>query len=143
MRYWGVLAGKIAAAGVTVPLLWWGIVKMLPKPISNTPFGQDLPYTLGLLGLWLICCGMAYAIYVDQRFRCRVCGRRLRVPIETGSWSRQLELGRPRLEYICVFGHGTLRVPEVVFASNDPDDWKQHEDMWKELFPVENSRPRR
>ena len=45
----------------------------------------------------------------DQRYRCRVCLRRLRMPVETGSWSRMLQFGRPRIEYICPYGHGTLR----------------------------------
>ena len=34
------------------------------------------------------------------------------MPIETGSWTNSFLRGRPRLEYICIYGHGTLKVPE-------------------------------
>ena len=35
------------------------------------------------------------------------------MPIETGSWSRMLQFGRPRIEYICPYGHGTLSEDEL------------------------------
>ena len=76
-------------------------------------FGYDLAYTL-VVGLWfLLCCGVLYLCVLDQRYRCRVCLRRLRMPVETGSWSRMLFLGRPRIEYICPYGHGTLKEAEL------------------------------
>ena len=60
-----------------------------------------------------MCAGVLYLIIWDQRYRCRVCLRRLRMPIETGSWGRMLQFGRPRIEYICPYGHGTLKEDEL------------------------------
>ena len=55
-----------------------------------------------------------YVVGLDQRYRCRVCSGGLRMPIQTGSWGRMLQFGRPRhSEYICLYGHGTLREDEL------------------------------
>ena len=56
--------------------------------------------------------GVIWLAICDQRYRCRTCLRRLRMPILTGDWTHIL-LGPPRTEYICPFGHGTLKVDEV------------------------------
>ena len=75
---------------------------------------MTLPLTPWPCWLWfLLCCRHLYLIIWDQRYRCRVCLRRLRMPIETGSWSRMLQFGRPRIEYICPYGHGTLKEDEL------------------------------
>ena len=57
---------------------------------------------------------------------CRVCLRRLRMPVETGSWSRMLQFGRPRIEYICPYGHGTLREDELQISGLENPEWKAH-----------------
>ena len=86
------------------------------------------------VGLWfLLCCGAVYVCIWDQRYRCRVCLRRLRMPVETGSWSRMLQLGRPRIEYICPYGHGKLNVAELQISGRENPEWTQHEDLWDEL----------
>ena len=41
--------------------------------------------------------------------------------------------GQPRMEYICVYGHGTLKMPEVELTGPKSPDWQPQEDMWKEL----------
>ena len=75
-----------------------------------------------------------FFIIRDQRYRCRVCLRRLRMPVETGSWGRMLQFGRPRVEYICPYGHGTLRTDEVQISGLATPEWTpQSGDIWEEL----------
>jgi hypothetical protein len=99
--------------------------------------GQGVNYLLcdlALMVCFLIAAGALYAIIHDQRYRCRVCLRRLRMPIETGSWSRILQFGRPRIEYICPYGHGTLREDEVQLSGGPNTEWTPHsDDIWVEL----------
>ncbi len=96
-------------------------------------FGQDLPWTLAILLYFLLGAGLVYLAFLDQRYRCRTCLRRLRMPVETGSWQHMLLFGPPRTEYICIYGHGTLKVPEVQISGQERLDWQRHEDMWMEL----------
>ena len=57
------------------------------------------------------------------------------MPIVTGSWSRMLQFGRPRIEYICLYGHGTLKKDEFVGdAEWAGAEWTPHsDDIWDEL----------
>jgi len=132
VRYWGLLAAKFLLAGCGVGsayaalnLLW--------------PFGQawyDTYYLLYLVSsgiIFLIGVGIFYLAILDQRYRCRVCLRRLRMPVETGSWSKMLQLGRPKMEYICTYGHGTLNIPELHLTGMDNTEWTEHSDYWAEL----------
>ena len=75
---------------------------------------------LALMLCFLLFAGALYLIVWDQRYRCRVCLRRLRMPIETGSWSRILLFGRPQIEYICPYGHGTLREDDLHISGCRP-----------------------
>ncbi|MGO9258807.1 MAG: hypothetical protein ACLQU1_21175 [Bryobacteraceae bacterium] len=144
MRYWGYFAGKlVAAAGVL-----WGLLAVLnwywpPEPRfwwdsrhSYIPprFGYDLGYTAASLAWFLLLTGALYLVILDQRYRCRVCLRKLRMPVETGSWSRMLQFGRPRIEYICPYGHGTLREEELQISGLQNPEWTPHsDDIWEEL----------
>ena len=137
MRYWGYLAGKLAAcAAISYGLL--GIMDSFWQPhvwifnLRVSRFGSDLLYT-SVVGIWfLITTGLLYLCIWDQRYRCRVCLRRLRMPIVTGSWSRLL-FGRPRIEYICPYGHGTLNVEELQISGLENPEWTPHAEMWEEL----------
>jgi hypothetical protein len=81
-----------------------------------------------------------YLIVWDQRYRCRSCLRRLRMPVSAGSWPNMLLFGQPRTEYICLYGHGTLKVPEFRVMKKSPD-WESHDDdIWKELEALEESK---
>ncbi|MGO4882500.1 MAG: hypothetical protein ACLP59_16955 [Bryobacteraceae bacterium] len=138
MRYWAYLAGKIGlCAAIMYGMLFW-LNSSYPVPpkfhtFSPPRFGYDLTYTL-LAGLWfLACCGLLYLCIWDQRYRCRVCLRRLRMPVETGSWSRMLFLGRPRIEYICTYGHGTLKLAELQISGLENPEWNPHGEIWDEL----------
>ena len=49
MRYWGLLAAKLAAVVGIVYALWTGITMLLPRPLRiyrDHFFGNDLPWTL-------------------------------------------------------------------------------------------------
>src|SRR6266852_3018927 len=120
MRFWGLLGGKVVvSACISYDLLAlinssWSTQIYLPKYNRKASrFGFDLTYTL-VVGVWfLISVRLLYLCIWDQRYRCRVCLRRLRMPITTGSWGRMLLVGRPRIEYICAYGHGTLKQEEL------------------------------
>jgi hypothetical protein len=138
MRYWGLLAGKLGIAGAVS----YGVLRAINSYWSSplwfhgvriARFGVDLAFTMAV-GFWfLLSVGLIYLCVLDQRYRCRVCLRRLRMPIETGSWGRMLQLGRPRIEYICAYGHGTLKEEELQISGMDNAEWTESGDMWEEL----------
>jgi hypothetical protein len=139
MKYWGFLVAKLMAAAA---LLWGGrliLLKLAPAPDTfmyirpRNPFGFDLGYTFLMWGYWLLATGLLWGIIWDQRYRCRECLRRLRMPVRTGSWTNVL-FGAPRTEYICTYGHDTLIVAELQITGHQNPDWEPHEDIWKELF---------
>ncbi|HVX67724.1 MAG TPA: hypothetical protein VHA11_14025 [Bryobacteraceae bacterium] len=134
-----MLAAKLMAAGGILYLLWSCATWLLPAPrlYGNQFFGFDLLWTFVAGFFFLAGCGLVYLAFLDQRYRCRVCARRLRMPIVTGSWGRMLQLGRPGIEYICPFGHGTLKVEQLQILGPEGPDWKRHEDMWTELLAAE------
>ena len=139
MRYWGYFAAKVLTASASLfgllALLNW-IWPAVPPVFTYVPprFGYDLGYTLAVLVWFLLCTGTFYLIIWDQRYRCRVCLRRLMMPVETGSWSRMLQFGRPRIEYICPYGHGTLKEDELQILGLENPEWTPHsDDLWEEL----------
>ena len=139
MRYWAYFTAKLVAIAAT----FYGLLILLnwfwppePRFFTYVPprFGYNLGYTLTVLILFLLFTGAMYFVIRDQRYRCRVCLRHLRMPVETGSWSRMLQLGRPRIEYICPYGHGTLREDELQISGLENPEWTPHsDDMWEEL----------
>jgi hypothetical protein len=144
VRYWGFLAVKLTAAAALLALAWKGFHSVWPQPepfmkVQLEPFARDLGYTVAVMVFGLVSVGIIYLVLLDQRFRCRSCLRRLRMPVTHGTWN-QLLLGAPRTEYICTYGHGTLQVEEVSLAGASDINWKPIEDMWKELEELEESR---
>lgn len=144
MRYWGFLAAKLLLAAAILRVAWVLIRFTLWKPVIlggvlRDPFLHDLPYTTALLGFWLLSAGLLWVAVVDQRYRCRTCLRRLRMPVTSGSWPNMFLIGRPRTEYICIYGHGTLRVPDEQIAGSARPAWERHEDIWRELESFEES----
>ena len=139
MRYWAYFGAKVIAAGA----FQTGLLALLNKkwppslPVGTyipPRFGYDLFYTLCVLIWFLLCTCELYFIIWDQRYRCRVCLRQLRMPVETGSWSRMLQFGRPRIEYICPYGHGTLKEDELQISGLENPQWTRHsDDFWDEL----------
>jgi hypothetical protein len=140
MRYWSYLAGKLGAAAAGLyGLLWlingiWPVERNPPDlaPLRDGP--KLLAYNLLLLGWCVVVVGIVTLIVTDQRRRCRTCLRRLRMPVETGSWGRMLLFGRPRIEYICPYGHGTLKEDELqIYGSETPEWTRNSSDPWEEL----------
>ncbi len=129
MKYWAFLTLKLALAA----LVGGALLRAANAYFAHEFFGFDLLYTTVAGFVFLSFYGMVHLAILDQRYRCRVCLRRLRMPVETGSWSRMLLFGRPRLEYICTYGHGKLNVEEIQFTGIETPKWKQYQDMWKEL----------
>jgi hypothetical protein len=144
MRYWAYLIAKLVVAAGLVYGFGWLINRILPPQKAfvdggHFPAHQDLLVNIALMLLALFAFGITWLIIWDQRYRCRTCLRRLRMPIQTGSWTHVL-LGAPRTEYICTYGHGTLKVAELQITGRTQPDWEPHEDMWKELFSTEDTR---
>ena len=138
MRYWAWFAAKLAVAiAGSGGLVKW-VSRMFPADKDTlAPLGKGVSYLLCDLALMLVFLLFAGALYLsvwDQRYRCRVCLRRLRMPIATGSWSRILLFGRPQIEYICPYGHGTLREDDLHISGMSAAEWTPHsDDIWAEL----------
>ncbi len=121
MRYWAYLVGKLVGISLIVFVLYAAVSSY---PLSTLPayihsqFLYNMPYTFCVVGTWMIGAGLLALAVRDQRRRCRTCLRKLIMPIPTGSWSNLLTSGRPATEWICPFGHGTLRVEELHIIGN-------------------------
>ena len=86
------------------------------------------------MGWFVLSVGVVTLIVRDQRRRCRTCLRRLRMPVETGSWGGMLLLGRPRMGYTCPFGHGTLKEDELKIYGPEAPEWTRIPgDTWENL----------
>jgi hypothetical protein len=138
MRYWAYLAGKVAVAAAPLYGLLLLLERQFPPPPKGWPrlhnLNQELLGYLYFLGWFLLCAGVLYVVVWDQRRRCRVCLRHLRMPIETGSRSYMLQLGRPAIESICPYGHGTLKEDELQITGRNTPEWTSHsDDIWEEL----------
>lgn len=139
VRYWGYLGLKLllscAIPAVFLCEINYAWTPRYPIPEVNwTLFFWDGKYTMLVGLLFLFFTGLLYLSVLDQRYRCRVCLRRLRMPVEKGSWGRMLQFGRPEVEYICIYGHGRLNVPELQISGLQNPEWKEQGDIWSELF---------
>jgi hypothetical protein len=144
MKYWLYLAAKLLGTVGVVYGLLKAVAHIIPVPKTPTygaeqPFLHDLPSTFAVLAVGLVGAGLAYLSVWDQRRRCRTCLRRLVMPIATGSWSNMFFLGRPKTEWICPFGHGTLRISDLQITGSELPDWEPHQDMWQELESYDHS----
>ena len=140
MRYWAYFSAKIVIAGGALYGLLVLLSRLLPKDLKVNELDalqnswQHLMTNVALMGWFLLAAGALYLIIRDQRYRCRVCLRRLRMPIETGSWGQMLQFGRPRTEYICPYGHGTLKAEELQISGLANPEWTPNsDDIWEEL----------
>jgi hypothetical protein len=142
MKYWAYLLAKLGGAGA----IFLGLMELTALIFRHRdmighgdPFVHDLPYTMMVMFDFLALVGLCYVAIWDHRYRCRTCLRRLMMPVNEGGWHHVL-FAPPKTGYICPYGHGTLRVPELKEVNRDPSDWVEHdEDIWKELFAVHES----
>lgn len=145
MRYWGIFVLKLSGIALLIVGLWRSLLLLLPAPSAFLyqhfrPFGRDLTWTVVILLVFLLATGLVYLAVLDQIFRCRKCGRRLRMPVLRGSYSRMLQEGRPKFEYICPYGHGTLSVPGTHFHGRDPRVWQANKGLWETLLAADRGR---
>lgn len=142
MKYWLYLAGKLLLGAGAVWGLEAALVLFYPQPPPPLPrfgppqplFLHDMLFTFLMLGVGLIGAGVLFAIFWDQRRRCRTCLHRLIMPLRKGSWGNMVIRGRPQTEWICPFGHGTLSIEELQITGRQSPDWQPHDDdIWKEL----------
>ena len=128
MKWWSLLVAKSAFLGVLhLGLLLW-INGFFPKAVV----GLHLGYSFAVFGADLFLFVIGYALWLDQKYRCRQCLSRLRMPLAKGSWSHATLFGHPQLEWICPYGHGTMIQDEVHLSGADPDHWMKNDaDFWK------------
>ena len=134
MRYWGYLAAKLGLSAAAM----YGVLRLLnhffPADNHHHLVPPHIMLYMLLMGIWfLMSSGLLYLCVWDQLHRCRVCLRRLRMPVETGSWGGMLLLGKPRIEYICPYGHGTVKFAEMQISGLENPEWNPRGEMWDEL----------
>jgi hypothetical protein len=144
MKYWAFLLAKLAVVAAILFVLKRAIGAVLPKSdaflyFHQDPFAHDLLFTFVMLFYSLTAVGLVWAVMFDQRYRCRSCLRRLRMPIRRGSWNH-VRLGAPRTEYICLLGHGTLTVAELQITGMQNPDWAPNQDIWTELYSLDETK---
>jgi hypothetical protein len=135
-RYWAILAAKLVGIGVFAWALWLLAYATIFRVELFARESHKLPASMAALLIALCLPGLLLVIIHlalrDQRFRCRVCGRRLRMPISHGKRSRPFS-DPPGMDYICTYGHGKL-VTEMWVSGDPPDEWTEYGDIWDELF---------
>ena len=131
IRWWGFFAAKSAAVVAATYLLVWSVVHGLMGWVSRTvypmadeaAFWTFLPLAIAVL-TWSI---------ADQQKRCRICLRRLTMPVDVGRPGSVL-LNFAGTEMVCEDGHGMLYVPESESNSLERDRWRTLDESWAELF---------
>lgn len=141
MKYWAFFAAKLAAVWAIATLIKRGVTLFIPVPASVTKFGHppfmhDLSWTIAFMAYALFCAGLVYLAIIDQKYRCRTCLRRLRMPVNSGSWDRATIFAPPRTEYICPYGHGTMTEKDLQITGRENPDWVEHKDIWQELESI-------
>jgi hypothetical protein len=148
MRYWVLFAAKLLGAGFVTALVWLGLATYSPhapevsalRALTYVSWKLSWSFTIGAFVVFF--CGLIFLCWRDQVYRCRVCCRKLRMPVSHGSWSHSLT-DRPNTEYICLYGHGKLSVPESQLTGFEASRWTFYGDIWQELFrktPVAGAR---
>ena len=136
-RYWGWLVLKFAAATALTAGLY-GLLRNTLFRMEKLNGRFDLvQFTFDgvLVGFWMlpmVWVALIWLCVLDQRYRCRTCARRLRMPVDQGSYATLL-FGRPGVEYVCPYGHGKLLI-EVRVSSDVAPKWTRYGNIWQELF---------
>ncbi len=128
MKWWCLIAAKIAG----ILFLHLVFVHWANQLFPDGRLGRDLNYTFAILAADIFVFVIGYAAWLDQRYRCRVCISRLRMPLNLGDWSHATLIAPPRLEWICSQGHGTLLQEQFQLGGGKPDQWIDNdEDFWR------------
>ena len=139
LKFWTFFAAKVGLLAGVLWLGWLALNAILPEPDyfmrhRVARFAQDLTWTTAILVYYLLAAGALWWAVLDQRRRCKVCLRTLRMPVERGNWSLSVILSPPEMERICPYGHGTLAEAETHTSTSQDPVWTEHDDdIWKEL----------
>ena len=129
MKWWMLLAAKV------VVLLFVAVGATLGTQHFFFPaavLAKDLAYTFSMLGVSTLVSVLGFAFWMDQKYRCRKCACRLRMPVAKGNFSRNLFEAPPELDWICPFGHGTMHLNHAQLISAEPDRWVANDgDFWR------------
>ncbi len=145
MKYWAFFVGKLAAvAAIAFGLkrLMYEVYLYIDAPASiairsgHSPFLHDLSWTTAVMVHTVLSIGMVYLAILDQKYRCRTCLRRLKMPVNSGSWDRALIFEPPKTEYICPYGHGTMSRKDLQLTGKEQEIWVEHKDIWEELESI-------
>ncbi|WP_031500282.1 hypothetical protein [Bryobacter aggregatus] len=130
MKWWSLLGAKLAfLAAIHLLLIAW-----INWRIPDGVIGIHLGYSFAVLAADMSVFVLGYFLWLDQKYRCRNCASRLRMPVAIGNWSGATIFSPPKMEWICPFGHGTMRHHEAPLSRNEPDQWQRNEgDFWKEF----------
>jgi hypothetical protein len=132
LRYWLFFVGKSFAGLGGIGCVWLQVV----DPSKGLDLNRSLGDYAGLITTWvfsLIACGFLHLSWRDQQLRCHVCLRRMRIPASSGSWASYI-FNRPRTEYLCPAGHGTVSVSPGEPGGPESSDWKDMDESWRDLF---------
>lgn len=130
-RYYAFLLAKSALALLPAAAVWLVLTESAALGGSKW-LAAGLRPTATLVFL-MLCAAMVWWSLVDQRLRCPICFRRLRMPVSLGTLGSIL-FDLPATEYICTHGHGTLHVPEPRTNELEATRWRPHGDVWQELL---------
>lgn len=131
-RYWLFFAGKSYFGLAAIGCAWILIV----DPSGRIDLSRGLGEYAGLVTTWvfaLVACGFLHLSWRDQQMRCHVCLRRMRIPASSGSWASYI-FNRPKTEYLCPAGHGTVSVSPGEPGGPESSDWKDMDESWRDLF---------
>jgi hypothetical protein len=128
MRWWLLLSAK----ALLVLALHLGGILVMNRVFPGDTLGLDLQYSFWIFALDMALFVLGYFLWMDQRYRCRTCLRRLRSPIATGSFGKATIFHPPQLEWICLYGHGTMAEPTAPLSSPRSMHWQAHdENFWR------------
>jgi len=131
MRWWGFFLLKSAALIAAAYFGSWLVIHRLSVALigSIDPMADEI-------AIWtflpLAVAALSWSI-LDQQKRCRICLRRLVMPIDIGRPGSVL-LNWAGTEMVCSEGHGTLYLPESESNSLERDRWNNLDQSWESLF---------
>jgi len=133
-RWWGFFALKSVLLLAVTGLAVWAGVYWMAIHIAGTVY----PAADGIV-LWLFLivsvAPLSWSIH-DQRRRCRVCLRRLGIPVRVGAPGHVL-LNWSGTEMVCSEGHGILYLPDREADVLERERWNKLDDSWNDLFRME------
>jgi hypothetical protein len=133
-RWWAFLVAKSALVLIAACLLAWVSIHSLAVSLV----GSVYPMADGM-ALWLFLvlsiAPLSWSVR-DQQKRCRVCLRRLSIPVRIGAPGSILFNGSGT-EMVCAQGHGVLYLPDSEGKWLEGDRWNNLDDSWAGLFRAE------